>query len=127
MKINVRMTENGDSFPVQMRDLPEAIPVIFRNVQPISVADNDYRVLSNKPSINSVTLVGDLTSADLGITASFPSGGEVGDILTKTSSADDGVSWITPASDFSGDNTRPMTASGVLEQIGNINVLLAAI
>lgn len=97
MKINVTMTENGDSFPAQMRDPPETIPVVFRNTQTMTV------------------------------TANYPSGGSIGDILTKTGNADDGVSWVTPATDFSGDNTRPMAASGVLEQIGNINVLLAAI
>lgn len=50
--------------------------------------------------------------------------GNAGDILTSTGT---GISWVAPANDFDGDNTRPMTAAGVYTQIGNINALLATI
>lgn len=127
MRVNIKMEESESYFPIQMRDSPESIPVRFNGVQPITVADNDYTILSNKPSINSVTLVGNLTSEDLGIAASFPDQGAIGDILMKTSNANDGVSWVTPASSAEQDNTRPITAAAVYTEIGNINVLLATI
>lgn len=127
MKINVNMSESESSFPVQMRDSPESIPIRFTSVQPITVTDNDYTVLANKPSINDVILVGNLTSEDLGIAASFPEQGLVGDILMKTSNTNDGVSWITPASRAEQDNTRPITSAAVFTEIGNINVLLSTI
>lgn len=110
-----------------MRDSPEDVSVRFENVQSITVTDNDYNILSNKPSINSVPLVGNLTSEDLGITARFPDQGAIGDILMKTGNANDGVSWITPASRAEQDNTRPITSAAVFTEIGNINVLLATI
>ena len=127
MKINVSMSESESSFPGQMRDSPESIPVRFSNVQPITVTDNDYTALSNKPSINNVTLIGNLTSEDLGITASFPDHGLVGDILMKTGNTNDSVSWVTPASSVEQDNTRPITSAAVFTEIGNINVLLSTI
>ena len=127
MRINVSMSESESSFPVQMRDSPESIPVRFSNVQPITVTDNDYTVLANKPSINNVTLIGNLTSEDLGITASFPDQGLVGDILMKTGNTNDSVSWVTPASSAEQDNTRPITSAAVFTEIGNINVLLSTI
>ena len=127
MRINVSMSESENSFPVQMRDSPESIPVRFSNVQPITVTDNDYTALVNKPSINNVTLIGNLTSEDLGITASFPDQGLVGDILMKTGNTNDSVSWVTPASSVEQDNTRPITSAAVFTEIGNINVLLSTI
>ncbi len=127
MKINVSMSESESSFPVQMRDSPESIPVRFTSVQPITVTDNDYTVLANKPSINNVTLIGNLTSEDLGIAVSFPDQGLIGDVLMKTSNTNDGVSWVTPASNAEQDNTRPITAAAVYTEIGNINALLATI
>ena len=127
MRINVSMSESESSFPVQMRDSPESIPVRFSNVQPITVTDNDYTALANKPSINNVTLIGNLTSEDLGITANFPDQGLVGDILMKTGNTSDSVSWVTPASSAEQDNTRPITSAAVFTEIGNINVLLSTI
>ena len=52
----------------------------------------NYNALSNRPSINDVTLEGDMTAADLGI-YSVPTGGTTGQILKKTSSAADGYAW----------------------------------
>lgn len=120
MKINVSLSETGSSFPVQMRDSPENIPVRFEDVQSMKVTDNDYNILLNKPSINSVTLEGDLTSEDLGITASFPDQGAIGDVLMKTSNANDGVSWVTPASSAEQNDTRPITSGAVFSEIGNL-------
>ena len=54
----------------------------------------------------------------------IPFGGSVGDILMKTSN---GIKWVSPAGDFTGDNTRPITAAAVYTEIGNINALLATI
>ena len=48
----------------------------------------------------------------------------VGDILIRTST---GAAWISPADNFDGDNTRPITAAAVYTEIGNINALLATI
>lgn len=52
----------------------------------------NYNALSNRPSINDVTLEGDMTAADLGI-YSVPTGGTTGQVLKKTSSAADGYAW----------------------------------
>ena len=55
----------------------------------------------------------------------LPSGGKVGDLLTKISPNNAG--WITPASSAEQDNTRPITSAAVYTVIGNINALLATI
>ena len=55
----------------------------------------------------------------------LPSGGQVGDILTKTSAL--GAGWVTPASSAEQDNTRPITSAAVYTEIGNINALLTTI
>jgi len=93
----------------------------------IETVTRDYELLSNKPSINGVELIGDLTSEDLGIDPGtvLPQGGSVGDILVRTGS--DSVAWETPASSAEQDNTRPITAAAVYTEIGNINALLAII
>lgn len=52
----------------------------------------NYNALSNRPSINDVTLEGSMTAADLGI-YSVPTGGTTGQVLTKTSDADYDVTW----------------------------------
>lgn len=54
---------------------------------------DDYTQLSNKPSINSHTLSGNQTAAQLGLASAeqgVPSGGSVGQVLKKTSS---GAAW----------------------------------
>ena len=86
-----------------------------------------YNVLTDKPSINNVTLEGNLTSEDLGIQAQFPEEGRAGDILTKVANDGSAVAWVTPASSAEQDNTRPITAAAVYTEIGNINALLATI
>lgn len=57
----------------------------------------------------------------------LPLGGNVGDIIIKTSSADYAAEWVPPASHAEADNTRPITAAAVYTEIGNINALLATI
>lgn len=52
----------------------------------------DYNDLSNKPSINNVTLSGNKTSSALGI-HEIPSGGSTGQVLKKNSGTDYDVSW----------------------------------
>ena len=54
----------------------------------------------------------------------IPTGGSVGDILIRTST---GARWEAPAGDFTGDNTRPITAAAVNALIGDINTLLSSI
>lgn len=125
MKLNVLFQDDA-IFNVGLLEEDHAIRAGFGTVQTITET-GDYSQLINKPSINGVVLVGNKTSEDLSIAASFPSGGNVGDILMKTSDASDGVSWVTPASDAEEDNTRPITSAAVYTEIGNINVLLATI
>ena len=125
MKLKVLFQEDT-IFRVDMLSENNAIPSGFGEIQTVTVGNN-YEELVNKPSINGVTLVGNKTSNDLNIAASYPDEGNVGDVLMKTSAARDGVSWVTPASNAEEDNTRPITAAAVYTEIGNINALLATI
>lgn len=110
--LNIKFLSNSDTF------LPD-----FGEIQ--TIHDMNYENLFNKPSINGVVLIGDKTGDDLNLgSAVFPSGGIVGDLLSKSA---DGAEWITPASAAEQDNTRPITAAAVYTEIGNINALLAAI
>ena len=54
-------------------------------------------------------------------------GGLAGDVLMKRTNADYDTEWVTPASQAEQDNTRPITAAAVYNEIGNINALLATI
>lgn len=85
---------------------------------------SDYDELVNKPTLNGVEISGDKTSEDYGIECLIPAGGNVGDLVWKTS---EGTGWVTPANDLTGDNTRPITASAVNTIVGNIDALLATI
>lgn len=74
---------------------------------------SDYTALSNKPSINGVTLYGNKTSTNLGLASSAdlagklddPSGGSVGQVLKKTAS---GTEW---ADESGGGGSSPSPAS----------------
>lgn len=125
MKLKVSF-QDCSIFHVDMLQEDNAIPAGFGQIQTITDPEN-YEALINKPSINGVELIGNKTSEDLNIAAKFPTEGNVGDILMKTSAASDGVSWVTPASDAEQDNTRPITSAAVYTEIGNINALLATI
>lgn len=61
---------------------------------------SDYSQLTNKPSINGVTLTGNKTAADLALVATgdlhnVPAGGSAGQVLAKTSSTNYDVTWVT--------------------------------
>ena len=126
MKLNVKFHEDS-IFRVDLLQEDLAVKTGFGTLQ--TVTENNYNNLANKPSINGVTLEGDLSSEDLHIkaSASFPEDGKIGDILMKTGMSSDSVSWVTPASNAEEDNTRPITAAAVYTEIGNINALLATI
>lgn len=55
---------------------------------------SNYNLLTNKPSINNVTLSGNITLSDLGIHG-IPSGGSTGQVLGKVSDSDYEYEWIT--------------------------------
>lgn len=124
MRLNV---EFGDTLPISAQ-FNDATPlnVNFGALNTETTAP-DYNALYNKPSINGVTLVGNKTSEDLNIAASYPEEGYVGDILMKTGTGKNNVEWVTPASSVEQDNTRPITAAAVYTEVGNINALLATI
>jgi hypothetical protein len=91
--------------------------------------ENDYERLLNKPSINGVTLEGDLTSEDLHIESTgsgLPEGGQIGDILVRNGGPEI-AEWVPPADDAEADNTRPITSAAVYREIGNIDALLRTI
>lgn len=125
MKLKVSF-QDCSIFHVDMLQEDNVISAGFGTIQTLTDPEN-YEALINKPSINGVELIGNKTSDDLDIAAKFPTEGNVGDILMKTSAASDGVSWVTPASDAEQDNTRPITSAAVYTEIGNINALLATI
>lgn len=126
--INFTLEVDGQSDYDLVTETDEDIGVdLDTQIKVTHLMNSDYNQLQNKPSINSVTLQGNLTSEDLGIAASFPEEGYVGDILTRVTMAADGVAWVTPASSAEKDNTRPITAAAVYTEIGNINALLATI
>ena len=111
-ELNVSFTQDTNSFIYD-----------FSEIQ--TVTSTNYEALFNKPSINGVVLIGNKTGNDLNLgSAVFPSGGVVGDLLSKSA---DGAEWITPASAAEQDNTRPITAAAVYTEIGNINALLSTI
>lgn len=123
MKLNVTFQEQNDMIRGPS-EIEERIGIDFSEVQTRAY---NYNELENRPSINSVVLEGNLTSEDLGISASFPGNGNIGDVLMKTGDTLDGVSWVTPASSVEQDNTRPITSAAVYTEVGNINALLATI
>ena len=51
----------------------------------------------------------------------LPAGGSAGDILVQT---DEGPSWVAPADRAEQDDSRPITAAAVYNEIGTINVAL---
>lgn len=64
MRINVLFREQNETFG-GMRESDECIRFGFGEVQ--TVTENDYNGLVNRPSINSVELIGALTAEDLGL------------------------------------------------------------
>lgn len=97
-------------------------------------ATSDYDQLSNRPSINSVTLTGNKTSADLGFAtvatsgsyddltdkptipaAGIPSGGTSGQVLGKSSNTDYAVGWVSTVTGVKGDSESTY-------RTGNVNI-----
>lgn len=122
MKLNVCFKED-EELNVSFAQDTNSFIYDFSEIQ--TVTSTNYEALFNKPSINGVVLIGNKTGDDLNLgSAVFPSGGVVGDLLSKSA---DGAEWITPASAAEQDNTRPITAAAVYTEIGNINALLSTI
>lgn len=70
--ITIRVKVRGEptSIPVRVNNLNQSIPVgVSSSVRP--VISPNYEDLENLPSINGVTLIGDKSSADLGIDQTF--------------------------------------------------------
>lgn len=72
---------------------------------------DNYNDLSNKPSINSVTLSGNKTTSDLSI-HDLPSGGTSGQVLAKNSGTNYDVGWVNQSG---GGGTSVPTANEVAE------------
>ena len=115
-------SENSDQRMDLSFEDSQDLSVNFGEIQTVTT-QTDYELLTNKPQINGVELVGNKTTEDLGIDV-WPSGGSTGDILTRRG---EGAVWETPANHAEEDNTRPITAAAVYTEIGNINALLAGI
>ena len=81
---------------------------------------SNYNDLSNKPSINSVTLSGNKTTNDLSI-HDLPSGGSSGQVLSKNSGSDYDVTWITPSS-ASVTDVKVNGTSVVSSTVANVSV-----
>lgn len=123
MKLRVTFTEE-QSLAVKFMSTSDTFNYSFGEIH--TITNVDYNVIHNKPSINGVELIGDKTGEDLHLgSAVFPSGGSIGDLLSKVNGDD--VGWITPANSAEQDNTRPITAAAVYLEIGNINALLHTI
>lgn len=89
-----------------------------------------YADLPDKPKINGVELVGDMTLKQLGLidqhtyaTSQYAGVVKVGENLK----IDEGVLSVETTNDAEEDNTKPMTSAGVYVELGNINILLSKI
>ena len=80
---------------------------------------SDYQALLNKPSINGVELNGNKTLEELGIPEQLEAGENVEIVNNKIS--------VPTASDVEEDNTKPISASAVYKEVGNISILLQTI
>ena len=122
MRLKVKFNEESSFKTVFQQD----DQIFHPNLGEITVVTGlDYDNLANKPTINGVELIGNLTGEDLHLgDAAFPSGGFAGDLLGKTG---DGVGWVTPANAMEQDNTKPITAAAVYATVGNIQQLLQLI
>ena len=146
----------GKQTPVELNIQEEKqVRLCLGNTVPVPV--NNYTELINKPSVNGVTLDGNVTGEDIGLVnasekgepggiavldaegkipaeqlpsgygSGLPAGGSPGDLLTKRSVTDGDAEWVAPADSPEQDNTRPITAAAVYTVIGNIDALLATI
>lgn len=76
-----------------------------------SGGSTDYDDLTDKPSINSVTLSGNKTTSDLSI-HDVPSGGSSGQVLSKASGTDYDLAWTTPSGGGGADYVVEQGTSG---------------
>ncbi len=84
------------------------------------VGTNDYEILSNKPQINGIELIGNKSLEDLGINSiNF----EVGNGLKM----EDNTLMVDTAEEVEEDNTKPITSAAVYTAVGNIDALLGSI
>lgn len=89
-----------------------------------------YADLPDKPKINGVELVGDMTSKQLGLIdqQTYATNQEAGVIkVGENLKIDEGVLSVETTNDAEQDNTKPMTSAGVYVELGNINILLSKI
>ena len=66
MKINVCMHEDDENIRLAIKTIEEKFGIDFSELYLLSTGE-DYNVLLNKPTINSITLSGSLTARDLGL------------------------------------------------------------
>lgn len=93
MRLRVHFKEEQD-FKVDLKQSNTVLHSDFGEI--ITVPENNYNNLINKPSINGVELVGNKTGEDLDLgSAVFPSGGSIGDVLTI--GPDTEIAWLPPS------------------------------
>ena len=89
-----------------------------------------YEDLPDKPKINGIELVGDMTSKQLGLVdqQAYATSQEAGVVkVGENLKIDEGVLSVETTNDAEEDNTKPMTSAGVYVELGNINILLSKI
>ena len=89
-----------------------------------------YEDLPDKPKINGIELVGDMTSKQLGLIdqQTYATSQEAGVVkVGENLKIDEGVLSVETTNDAEEDNTKPMTSAGVYVELGNINILLSKI
>ena len=89
-----------------------------------------YADLPDKPKINGVEVVGDMTSKQLGLIdqQTYATNQKAGVVkVGENLKIDEGVLSVETTNDAEQDNTKPMTSAGVYVELGNINILLSKI
>lgn len=80
---------------------------------------NDYNEQINKPKINGVELIGNKTSEELNLQNKLTAGENIEITNNKIN--------VLTSDKVEKDNTKPITASAVYTEVGNINILLKTI
>ena len=76
--VRMAVESNSVSIDIKMDEEPRRVPMSIEQVRTV-LMESDYNNLKNKPSIERVELVGDLTFRQLGIT--YISAQDIDDIL----------------------------------------------
>lgn len=71
MKLNVDFLEVNDSFDIGFNEAEEALDVNFENVQTQTQVINNYNELTNKPRINDIELLNNISLEELGLRAIY--------------------------------------------------------